>query len=162
MYTLTTNLHNTIIMNNIIRDIRAPIDKTIIKRSIVPHIHQDMYIEDLEKNYVKNNVKFIPEKFRVDAVERAPVCEKENPRYIPSIDHVFVDLETDDREVKVVFNTNFSDMYDNAYKYNVQPPIADLQRAYASVGYSDEFVRNLPNRRRDVIRRCDAFDISLM
>lgn len=159
---LTLTIHQTIIMNNIIRDLKTPADLTIPKRRVVPHIHQDMYMDDLKKNYAENNVKFEPEKFRVDAIERAPVCRMENPRYIPSIDHVFVDLETDDREVRVVFNTNFSDMYDNAYKYNVQPPIADLQRAYASVGYSDEFVRNLPNRRRDVIRRCDEFDISLM
>jgi hypothetical protein len=150
------------IINKIISDIKSPIDRTIIKRKILPHIYQDMYMEDLEKNYEKNNVLFKPEKFAVDIPEREPPTKKENPRHVPTIDHVFIDLESDDEGVKVVFNTNFTELYDNFYKHNVVPPVKDIQRAYASVGYSDEFVKEMPDRRGKVIERCEAFDIRLM
>lgn len=150
------------IVTKIINDIKSPIDRTIIKRKILPHIYQDMYMEDLEKNYEQNNVVFKPEKFVVDIPEREPPAKKENPRHVPTIDHVFVDLESDDKGVKVVFNTNFTELYDNFYIHNVVPPVKAIQRAYASVGYSDEFVKEIPNRRDEVIGRCEAFDISLM
>lgn len=153
---------NTSIMNKILCDIKVPVDNTIKKRKILPHIYQEMYIKDLEKNYDENNVVFRPEKFVVDVPERVFVAKKENPRHIPSIDHVFVDLETDDSGVKVVFNTNFSELYDGFYRHRVAPRVADIQRAYASVGYSDEFVNALIDKRRKVIERCEAFDLRLM
>lgn len=152
---------NTIV-NKIISDIKMPVDISTKKRKIFPHIYQEMYIEDLEKNYIENNVVFKPEKFVVDVHELKNVPKKENPRHIPSIDHVFVDLEADDNGVKVVFNTKFSELYDGFYKHRVVPRTTDIQRAYASVGYSDEFVKGIEDKRRIVIERCAAFDLSLM